>query len=83
MKKGFGKSMKGYSFKEFEKILNSYGFVWHHFNGKHVTFVSEDHRMLTVPYLKKELNHMMTTVMLQRIRNNHCRMFNRKRDINK
>lgn len=75
MAKGEGhKSLKGYSYKEFKTLLATYGFYEHHRNSTHMIFANADNEYVTVPCSnKKEINHMMTTVTLQRIRNHQCR----------
>lgn len=67
-------SLKGYSLKEFTKLLNELGFHYHHKNSTHQIFVDSNWNYITVPAgNKKELNHLMTTVILQRIKNNNLR----------
>lgn len=73
MRKGHN-ALKGYSYKEFEKILNEYGFYYHHSNSAHAIFANSENYYVTIPKSsKKEINHMMTTVTLQRIKNNNLR----------
>jgi predicted RNA binding protein YcfA (HicA-like mRNA interferase family) len=68
------KALKTYSYKEFKSILESLGFFEHHKNSTHMIFANAEHRYVTVPFSnRKEINPMMTTVTLQRIRNNQCR----------
>lgn len=70
----FRRALVGYSFKEFSKVLADYGFYPHHKNSTHTIFANEEHYYVTVPYSnKKEINHMMTTVTLQRIKNKQLR----------
>ena len=65
-------TMKGYSYKEFVKLLNEKGFTEHHHNSAHTIFVNKDWEYVTVPrHNKKEMNHLMTTVILQRIKNHN------------
>lgn len=67
--------MKGYSYKEFVKVLEENGFKQHHRNSTHVIFVNDNWQYVTVPACKKkEMNHLMTTVILQRIKNNNMRV---------
>lgn len=71
----FGRALKGYSFKEFTKVLNELGFYEHHRNSTHTIFANSLKEYVTVPHgKKKEINHMMTTVTLQRIKNKQLRM---------
>ncbi len=66
----FRKALKGYTFKEFTEILNELGFFEHHRNSTHAIFTNSELYYVTVPYsCRKEINHMMTTVALQRIKN--------------
>lgn len=66
----FKKGLKGYSLKEFTDILNNMGFYEHHRNSTHIIFTDINLNYVTVPFSnKKEINHMMTTVTLQRIKN--------------
>ena len=74
----YSSKLKVYKLKEFEKILEDYGFTFHHRNTAHNIYANSDHEYVTVPTGKKELNAMMTTVTLQRIKNKQCR----KLDIN-
>lgn len=68
------KALKGYSIKEFTEVLNNLGFYEHHKNSSHVIFTNTQNYYVTVPYKnKKEINHMMTTVTLQRIKNKNLR----------
>jgi len=68
------KALKTYSYKEFKTVLESLGFFEHHKNSTHMVFANKERRYVTVPFSnKKEINPMMTTVTLQRIRNNQCR----------
>lgn len=72
--KGKGNALKGYSYKEFEKVLNELGFYFHHNNSAHSIFANSNNYYVTIPHTcKKEINHMMTTVTLQRIKNNQLR----------
>lgn len=67
-------SMKGYSLKDFTKLLNEKGFQEHHRNSAHIIFTNSENKFVTVPaHNKKELNHLMTTVILQRINNNQLK----------
>ena len=67
-------AMRGYSYKELKKILGTQGFFEHHRNSAHMIFANEEGYYVTVPCSdKKEINHMMCTVTLQRIKNKHCR----------
>ena len=67
-------ALNGYTYKEFKEILEIEGFYEHHKNSTHMIFAASDGRYVTVPYgSKKEINHMMTTVSLQRIKNGQCR----------
>lgn len=67
-------ALKTYSYKEFKKILKGYGFYEHHRNSTHMVFTNEENYYVTVPWSnKKEINPMMTTVTLQRIRNHQLR----------
>ena len=64
------KALKGYSFREFSEVLNELGFYEHHRNSTHAIFTNKELYYVTVPFsCKKEINHMMTTVTLQRIKN--------------
>ena len=73
MKKGHS-SLKGYTFKEFQEVLAQEGFFPHHKNSTHMIFANEQGYYVTVPCNgKKEVNHRMSTVSLQRIRNSQCR----------
>ena len=66
--------LKGYSYKEFVKVLNEKGFFFHHKNAAHHIFVNDQWQYVTVPASnKKEMNHLMTTVILQRIKNNNSK----------
>lgn len=68
------KALKTYSYKEFKELLGTLGFFEHHKNSTHMVFANAEHRYVTVPFSnKKEINPMMTTVTLQRIKNNQCR----------
>jgi predicted RNA binding protein YcfA (HicA-like mRNA interferase family) len=68
------KALKTYSYKEFVSVLNSLGFYEHHKNSTHAVFANAERQYVTVPFSnKKEINPMMTTVTLQRIKNNQCR----------
>ena len=68
------KALKTYSYKEFKELLGTLGFFEHHKNSTHMVFANVEHRYVTVPFSnKKEINPMMTTVTLQRIKNNQCR----------
>lgn len=70
----FGSALKGYTFKEFTKVLNELGFHEHHRNSTHAIFTDKELHYVTVPFsCKKEINHMMTTVTLQRIKNKQLR----------
>lgn len=70
----FGRALKGYTFKEFTEVLNGLGFFEHHRNSTHAIFTDSELHYVTVPYsCKKEINHMMTTVTLQRIKNKQLR----------
>ena len=70
----FGRALKGYTFKEFTEVLNGLGFFEHHRNSTHAIFTDSELHYVTVPYsYKKEINHMMTTVTLQRIKNKQLR----------
>lgn len=70
----FGKALKGYTFKEFTEVLNGLGFYEHHRNSTHAIFTDKDLHYVTIPFsCKKEINHMMTTVTLQRINNKQLR----------
>ena len=72
-RKGHG-ALKGYSYREFEKTLNDEGFYFHHVTGTHAIFTNAEGYYVTVTdYGKKEVNHMMSTVTLQRIKNGMCR----------
>lgn len=67
--------MKGYSYNEFVKVLKGYGFTEHHKNSAHAIFVNDNWQYVTVPMKnKKEMNHLMTTVILQRINNNNLKV---------
>lgn len=64
----------GYSYRDFKLILEEQGFYEHHHNSTHMIFANEQRFYVTVPFgKKKEINHMMTTVTLQRIKNGQCR----------
>lgn len=66
-------ALSGYTYKEFKGLLEAEGFFEHHKNSTHMVFAAIDGRYVTVPYgNKKEINHMMTTVSLQRIKNGQC-----------
>lgn len=68
------KALKTYSYKEFKELLGTLGFFEHHKNSTHMVFANAKHRYVTVPFSnKKEINPMMTTVTLQRIKNHQCR----------
>jgi len=63
-----------YSYKEFKKKLEFLGFFEHHHNSTHTVFANKEGYYVTVPFgNRKEINAMMTTVTLQRIKNNQCR----------
>lgn len=67
-------AMKGYSYKEFKSLLAEEGFFEHHKHSTHMIFANAEGYYVTVPCSKKkEINHMMTTVSLQRIKNGQCR----------
>lgn len=69
------KALKTYSYKEFKELLGTLGFYEHHKNSTHMVFANEERRYVTVPFSnKKEINPMMTTVTLQRIKNHQCRI---------
>lgn len=69
------KALKTYSYKEFKALLGTLGFFEHHKNSTHMVFANAEHRYVTVPFSnKKEINPMMTTVTLQRIKNHQCRI---------
>ena len=69
------KALKTYSYKEFKALLGTLGFFEHHKNSSHMVFTNAEHRYVTVPFSnKKEINPMMTTVTLQRIKNHQCRI---------
>lgn len=69
------KALKTYSYKEFKELLGTLGFFEHHKNSTHMVFANAEHRYVTVPFSnKKEINPMMTTVTLQRIKNHQCRI---------
>ena len=72
MKSGHS-ALKGFSFKEFSAALANEGFFPHHKNSTHMIFADKDGWYVTVPFSKREVNHMMTTVSLQRIKNHQCR----------
>lgn len=66
-------ALKGFSFKEITKMLELEGFFPHHKNSTHTVFANAERFFVTIPSSnKKEVNHMMTTVNLQRIRNGRC-----------
>lgn len=68
------RALKVYSYKEFSEILNGLGFAEHHRNSTHAIFTNSELEYVTVPFsCKKEINPMMTTVTLQRIRNKQLR----------
>ena len=74
MGKGKGhSSLKGFSFREITEVLANEGFYPLHKNSTHMVFANAERFFVTVPCAKKkEVNHMMTTVSLQRIKNNQC-----------
>lgn len=75
----FNHRLKVYKFKDFEKVLNKEGFYVHHKNSTHVIFANSEGYYVTVPGGgKKEINAMMTTVTLQRIRNKQCRKLDKQ-----
>lgn len=68
------KALPTYSFKEFSHVLNTLGFAEHHRNSTHAIFTNWEKCYVTVPFSnKKEINPMMTTVTLQRIKNKQLR----------
>lgn len=76
MGKKFSHSLKVYTLKEFRVVLAELGFTYHHRNSAHLIFADSENHYVTVPDPngeKKEINAMMTTVILQRIKHNQCR----------
>lgn len=69
----FSSPLKTYKVKEFDKLLNSKGYYYHHTKGSHKIYVSNDSHYVVVPYKGKEVNSMMSTVILQRIEHNLTR----------
>lgn len=65
----YKKPLKVYKLKEFEDILSDKGFKYHHQNGSHRIYIDESYHYITVPK-KKEVNAMLSTVILQRIARN-------------
>lgn len=74
----FSSSLTVYKPKEFFKVLNSLGYFFHHKNSSHQIYANIEGLFVTVPINGKEINAMMTTVCLQRIKNGQCH----KLDIN-
>ena len=67
-------ALPGYTYKEFKELLANEGFFEHHKNSAHMIFANKNGYYVTIPAgASKEINHMMTTVSLQRIKNNQCR----------
>lgn len=70
----FNHGLKVYKFKDFKKVLADQGFLLHHRNSTHAIFANKEGYYVTVPDGgKKEINAMMTTVTLQRIKNKQLR----------
>jgi predicted RNA binding protein YcfA (HicA-like mRNA interferase family) len=66
-------ALKGYKYSDFKEILNKEGFFEHHKNSSHMVFANSERYYITVPCGHREINHMMTTISLQRIKNGQCR----------
>lgn len=69
----FNRPLPCYKPKEFKKKLEELGFKYHHSNSAHDIYANNEYYYVTVPKGKKEINAMMTTVTLQRIKNKQLR----------
>lgn len=69
----FKKGLKVWKLKKFEDELAKYGFYYDHCNSAHNIYADSDGYYVTIPKAGKEINAMMTTVNLQRIKNKTCR----------
>lgn len=74
----FSKPLTIYKLKDFEEVLKNEGYYFHHQRATHRIYANKEYKYVTVPIGKHgEVNGMMSTVTLQRIKNNQCRVLDK------